>query len=115
MSPIRPSSGVATDTDSSSAVNTQVTALGVVPSSRWMTGNAGLTRDCNIANAATTVASTASVNRGEDVFPGMKKFLRKVWVRRSAAPEVPGLVKSRYASTITEGCLRYQLARVIVW
>ena len=44
-----------------------------------MTGSAGLTSDCNIENEATTVASTASVSRGEVVFPGMQKsFEREV-------------------------------------
>jgi hypothetical protein len=59
-------------------VNTQVTVPGLVCSSRWMTGNAGLTSDCSIENAATTVASTAKVSRGEDVFPGMRKSFERM-------------------------------------
>jgi hypothetical protein len=33
-----------------------------------MRGSAGVTSDCNMEKAATTVASTASVTRGEVVF-----------------------------------------------
>ncbi|GAA1629980.1 hypothetical protein GCM10009744_17540 [Kribbella alba] len=33
-----------------------------------MSGSAGVTSDCNMENAATTVANTASVTRGEVVF-----------------------------------------------
>jgi hypothetical protein len=80
-----------------------------------MTGSAGLTSDCNIEKEATTVARTAKVSRGfPDLMTGMQKsFERGVSAPLAAAREFPGLVKSRYASTITEGCLRYQLVRVI--
>ncbi|GAA1130047.1 hypothetical protein GCM10009630_29970 [Kribbella jejuensis] len=82
-----------------------------------MTGSAGLTSDCNMENEATTVARTASVTRGlPDLMTGMRKFLRN---GRCHAPgpgaDFPGLIKSRYASTITEGCLRYNLVKVSRW
>jgi hypothetical protein len=47
-----------------------------------MRGSAGVTSDCNMEKAATTVASTASVNRGEVVFRclivGMPKSFERV-------------------------------------
>jgi hypothetical protein len=64
-------------------VKTQVTVLGVVCRSCWMTGSAGLTSDCNIENDATTVASTANVSRG---FPDLMTGMQKSFTREFCAP-----------------------------
>jgi hypothetical protein len=53
------------------------------------------------------VARTAKVSRG---FPDLMTGMQKSFERGVSTPYdgagVPGLVKSRYASTITEVCLR---------
>ncbi|GAA0947895.1 hypothetical protein GCM10009554_44980 [Kribbella koreensis] len=82
-------------------MNTQVTSAGLVWRSCWISGRAGVTSDCSMEKAATTDASTASVVRGElCLILGMQKSFRRVWV-------YPDLLKSRYASSIAEECLRF--------
>jgi hypothetical protein len=72
-----------------------------------MTGSAGLTSDCSIENDATTVARTANVSRGfPDLMTGMQKSFERGVIAPYDGAGVPGLVKSRCASTITEVCLR---------
>ncbi len=66
MSPTRPRIGVATDADSSQAIRTQDTAACVVCNSSWMTGRAGLIRDCSIANDPVLTASNAKMTAADE-------------------------------------------------
>lgn len=103
MSAMRPSSGVATDADSSRAVSTQVTALWLVWRSCWMVDSTGLTRDCSRENEATAAANARKVSRCGEVVRDIEILRQEEPARRGAPVTTPRLRGRRMTKRTIRG------------